>query len=96
MNLIIIAAVVSSRILEPVGLSMLASSRPFKHSQSSVTTAMRNTANPATSGNRFGMKTGSLSSTLEKLYVWEQKLYKEVKVHLILLGISLIACPHTL
>lgn len=24
---------------------------------------------------------GNLSSTLEKLYAWEKKLYKEVKVH---------------
>lgn len=27
-----------------------------------------------------GMKFSSLSSTLEKLYAWEKKLYKEVKV----------------
>lgn len=31
-------------------------------------------------GNEFELKYGSLSSTLEKLYVWEKKLYKEVKV----------------
>ncbi|XP_022941482.1 nitrate regulatory gene2 protein-like [Cucurbita moschata] len=30
-------------------------------------------------GNEFELKYGSLSSTLEKLYVWEKKLYKEVK-----------------
>lgn len=26
------------------------------------------------------VESGNLSSTLEKLYLWEQKLYKEVKV----------------
>lgn len=27
-----------------------------------------------------GMKSGNLSSTLQKLYVWEKKQYEEVKV----------------
>ena len=31
-------------------------------------------------GNELDLKSGSLSSTLEKLYAWEKKLYKEVKV----------------
>ncbi|XP_022936696.1 nitrate regulatory gene2 protein-like [Cucurbita moschata] len=30
-------------------------------------------------GNELDLKSGSLSSTLEKLYAWEKKLYKEVK-----------------
>lgn len=30
-------------------------------------------------GKEFGAKLGSLSSTLDKLYAWEKKLYKEVK-----------------
>jgi len=32
-----------------------------------------------------GMKAGNLSSTLEKLYIWEKKLLDEVKVHCLLL-----------
>lgn len=28
----------------------------------------------------FGMASGNLSSTLRKLYLWEKKLYNEVKV----------------
>ena len=32
------------------------------------------------SGNNTNMKPGNLSSILEKLYAWEKKLYKEVKV----------------
>lgn len=28
----------------------------------------------------MGMKSGNLSSTLKKLYMWEKKLYNEVKV----------------
>lgn len=32
------------------------------------------------SGKGFNMKPGNLSSTLDKLYAWEKKLYKEVKV----------------
>lgn len=32
------------------------------------------------SGNEFNLKSGNLSTTLEKLYAWEKKLYKEVKV----------------
>lgn len=31
-------------------------------------------------GKDFKTAPGNLSSTLEKLYVWEKKLYKEVKV----------------
>lgn len=31
-------------------------------------------------GEDFDSKNGNLSSTLEKLYAWEKKLYKEVKV----------------
>lgn len=31
-------------------------------------------------GNTSSMKSSNLSSTLEKLYAWEKKLYKEVKV----------------
>lgn len=30
-------------------------------------------------GKEFGAKAGSLSSTLDKLYAWEKRLYKEVK-----------------
>lgn len=30
-------------------------------------------------GKDINAKVGSLSSTLDKLYAWEQKLYKEVK-----------------
>ncbi|ONK57629.1 uncharacterized protein A4U43_C09F2460 [Asparagus officinalis] len=73
-----ISRVVSSRIWEPMGLSIL-STRPFKHSQSSATRPTKNRNNPAVSENRIGIKPGNLSSTLEKLYVWEKKLYKEVK-----------------
>ena len=60
---------------------MLTTSQPFKHSQTSATNAMKNRGKLAASEHRIGMKSGNLSSTLEKLYVWERKLYKEVKVH---------------
>lgn len=33
----------------------------------------------------MGMRSGNLSSTLKKLYMWEKKLYDEVKVGCVLL-----------
>lgn len=33
-------------------------------------------------GGDFDMNSGNLSSTLDKLYAWEKKLYKEVKVQI--------------
>ncbi|KAJ6805768.1 uncharacterized protein M6B38_177770 [Iris pallida] len=73
-----ISRVISSRILEPMGLSMLTSSRlSLKLSRHS---ASRNKDIHVNTRKDNDTKFGSLSSTLEKLYVWEKKLYKEVKV----------------
>lgn len=36
---------------------------------------------PAYVEEEVGMRSGNLSSTLNKLYLWEKKLYGEVKVH---------------
>lgn len=35
-----------------------------------------------------GMNSGNLSSTLQKLHLWEKKLHNEVKVHLALANLT--------
>lgn len=63
---------------------MLTSSRPsFKHSRRSAASTIRSRSSNGISEKHMGMKSGNLSSTMEKLYVWEKKLCKEVKVQLI-------------
>ncbi|KAF5735500.1 hypothetical protein HS088_TW15G01007 [Tripterygium wilfordii] len=71
--------VIFSRILYSVAPSML-SSHPARSSLrlSSKTMKMAK-AYCGEPGKDFDIKSGNLSSTLEKLYAWEKKLYKEVK-----------------
>nr|XP_010930667.1 nitrate regulatory gene2 protein [Elaeis guineensis] len=72
--------VIPSRIWRPMALTMLTSSRPsFKHSRRSAANTIRSRASNGISEKHMGTKSGDLSSTLEKLYVWEKKLCKEVK-----------------
>lgn len=66
----------SSRVVEPISLSVPSSSYCVPKRQ-------RNSRLPSTSAssaNGRQNRNGSLSSTLEKLCVWEKKLYQEVKV----------------
>ncbi|KAF8404075.1 hypothetical protein HHK36_008952 [Tetracentron sinense] len=72
--------VISSWILDLIAPSMFTSSHPpFRRStQSASSTLKMAKANFGHPEDVF-MKSGKLSSTLEKLYVWEKKLYKEVK-----------------
>ncbi|RWR78643.1 DUF632 domain-containing protein/DUF630 domain-containing protein [Cinnamomum micranthum f. kanehirae] len=67
--------VLSCRVLDAIDPPKLTSSR-------SSSKRLHNTAAYALAKTRDrvpGMKSGSLSLTLEKLYAWERKLYKEVK-----------------
>lgn len=53
----------------------------FKHAHNSTADSLKFAkAWYGDSGNRMDTRCGNLSSTLEKLSVWEKKLYKEVKV----------------
>lgn len=77
MNLTFGFLAVSSKMLHVVApsLSMVASQPSTSKS-----------ADPSSSAaelsyiEEFGMASGNLSSTLRKLYLWEKKLYNEVKV----------------
>ncbi|KAF8405707.1 hypothetical protein HHK36_007784 [Tetracentron sinense] len=73
--------VISSRILDLIAPSMLTSShRPFRWLTRSASRTMKmSKANFRDPKKDVSMKSGNLSLTLEKLYVWEKKLYKEVK-----------------
>nr|XP_040241917.1 protein ALTERED PHOSPHATE STARVATION RESPONSE 1 [Aegilops tauschii subsp. strangulata] len=65
----------SSRVMEPMSLSVPSSSYcvPKRERRS------RLPSTSASSANGGGNRNGSLCSTLEKLCVWEKKLYQEVK-----------------
>ncbi|RRT75396.1 hypothetical protein B296_00017539 [Ensete ventricosum] len=82
-NLINLVPVISSRIWDRMALPLLIRSRlsPSRHSRKSTT---RRKAGNAVAQNSTVARSGSLSATLEKLYVWEKKLYSEVKVELII------------
>ncbi|XP_062101499.1 nitrate regulatory gene2 protein-like [Humulus lupulus] len=73
--------VIVSRILYIIAPSMLSSRtpprRPVRLSSRTLKLAKAYGGVP---GKDFELKSGNLSSTLEKLYAWEKKLYKEVKV----------------
>ena len=74
-------AAIFTRILYLVAPSMLSSYPPSRPSIPLSSKAMKMAkAYGAESGKDFNMKSGNLSSTLEKLYAWEKKLHKEVKV----------------
>ncbi|KAI9200983.1 hypothetical protein LWI28_016112 [Acer negundo] len=72
--------VIFTRILYLVAPSML-SSHPSHISSIRLTSRTTKIAKEycGETGKDFDMKSGNLSSTLEKLYEWEKKLYKEVK-----------------
>lgn len=74
-------AVIFSRILYLVAPSMLSSQPPSGQSVRLTSKTMKMAkAYQGEPGKDFNKKSGNLSSTLEKLYAWEKKLYKEVKV----------------
>ncbi|XP_072950943.1 protein ALTERED PHOSPHATE STARVATION RESPONSE 1-like isoform X1 [Typha angustifolia] len=58
---------------------LLSSCLPFKCLQCRTASTSRSKGSNGYSDNQTGMRSGSLSSTLDKLSVWEKKLYKEVK-----------------
>ncbi|WOL01530.1 hypothetical protein Cni_G10247 [Canna indica] len=68
--------VVSSRIFGSISLPWLVRSHSLKWSQRSNVSRRRK---PSTANNHTTTRSSSLSSTLEKLYLWEKKLFKEVK-----------------
>lgn len=72
--------VIFSRILYLVAPSVLSSRRPLRSSIRLTSRIMKMAkAYSAEPDKDFNLKPGNLSSTLEKLYAWEKKLYKEVK-----------------
>ncbi|KAH7567912.1 hypothetical protein JRO89_XS07G0185700 [Xanthoceras sorbifolium] len=72
--------VIFSRILYLVAPSMLSSHPPQTYSLRLTSRTMKIAKEySGETGKDFDMKSGNLSSTLEKLYAWEKKLYKEVK-----------------
>ncbi|PON73198.1 hypothetical protein PanWU01x14_060390 [Parasponia andersonii] len=72
--------VIFSRILYLIAPSMLSSQPPSRPSiRISSRTMKLAKAYRGEPGKEFNLKSGNLSSTLEKLYAWEKKLYKEVK-----------------
>lgn len=73
-------AVILSRIQYLVAPSSVSSQPPLIRLDPKTVKMAKAYAGSSSPGNDFDMKSGSLSSTLEKLYVWEKKLYKEVKV----------------
>ncbi|VVA13563.1 PREDICTED: BZIP mRNAion factor [Prunus dulcis] len=72
--------VIFSRILYLVAPSMLSSQPPSGQPVRLTSKTMKMAkAYQGEPGKDFNKKSGNLSSTLEKLYAWEKKLYKEVK-----------------
>ncbi|XP_020571092.1 uncharacterized protein LOC110018195 [Phalaenopsis equestris] len=78
--------VISSRILVCVGFRM-PSRRLFKHRRRLAATTMNNRSINVEFEKHVSVKSGHLSSTLEKLFLWEKKLYEEVKAEERLRGI---------
>ncbi|XP_077214257.1 uncharacterized protein LOC143849088 [Tasmannia lanceolata] len=72
---------ISCRMLDAVSPSTLISTRSLsKRPQRTSSNARKmGGAGHGHFEKSMGMKSGNLSSTLEKLYAWEKKLYKEVK-----------------
>lgn len=77
LNLIYLVPVVISRIFYPMTLRVLIHSHPFKRSKHSIVSTKQKASN---SNNHVAGISSNLSSVLEKLYLWEKKLFKEVKV----------------
>jgi hypothetical protein len=66
---------ISSRVVDPLGLAVSTSScLPSAHGWKSRATSSKGSTSASSSA-------GHLSSTLEKLWAWEKKLYQEIKVH---------------
>lgn len=80
MNPVSLVAAIFSWILDFMALPVLVSSQ---NSHGSV--LERNNMGHAASESHTNMKFSNLSSTLEKLYEWEKKLYKEIKVLLVVI-----------
>ena len=79
--LVTCVAVIFSRICYLVAPTMFSSQPPTRSSvRISKRTMKMAKAYFGESVKDFNMKPGNLSSTLDKLYAWEKKLYKEVKV----------------
>ncbi|PAN26429.1 hypothetical protein PAHAL_5G011700 [Panicum hallii] len=70
---------ISSRVVDPIGLTVSTSScLPKPHGRKSrASSSKASTSASPSAGRRNGI--GHLSSTLEKLWVWETKLYQEIK-----------------
>lgn len=78
--LVNVGAAISSRILDPLPI-LPNSCLPHKHlSRGKTGKASRNSIAGTANGDINGLTPLSLSLTLDKLYVWEKRLYKEVKV----------------
>jgi hypothetical protein len=71
-----LGAVILSRILYLV--SSHPPARPSVHISSRTMKMAK--SYPLESGNDFDMRRRNLSSTLQEIYAWEKKLYKEVRV----------------
>ncbi|KAG6522267.1 protein ALTERED PHOSPHATE STARVATION RESPONSE 1-like [Zingiber officinale] len=67
---------VISRFFCPMTLRVLIHSHPFKRSKHSIVSTKQKASN---SNNHVAGISSSLSSVLEKLYLWEKKLFTEVK-----------------
>ncbi|KAL6616749.1 hypothetical protein ACP70R_039019 [Stipagrostis hirtigluma subsp. patula] len=69
----------SSRVVDPLALTVSTSScLPKPHGRKSrASSSKASTSASSGTGRRNGV--GNLSSTLEKLWVWEKKLYQEIK-----------------
>ncbi|KAL0546087.1 hypothetical protein IC582_015992 [Cucumis melo] len=76
---ITVLKVILSRIQYLVAPSSASSQPPLIRLDPKTVKMAKEYAGSSSPGNEFDLKSGSLSSTLEKLYVWEKKLYKEVK-----------------
>ncbi|CAO2195954.1 unnamed protein product [Urochloa humidicola] len=70
---------ISSRVVDPLGLTISTSScLPKPHGRKSTASSSKaSTSASSSAGRRNGI--GHLSSTLEKLWAWEKKLYQEIK-----------------
>ncbi|CAD6227981.1 unnamed protein product [Miscanthus lutarioriparius] len=70
---------ISSRVIDPLGLTVSTSSclRKSHGMKSRASSSKANTSASSGAGRSNGI--GHLSSTLEKLWFWEKKLYQEIK-----------------
>lgn len=73
-------AVILSRIQYLVSPSTASAQPPLVWLDPKTVKMAKAYSGSSSPGDEFDLKSRSLSSTLERLYVWEKKLYKEVKV----------------